>query len=560
MRKPIVITGCGMIAASKISKIKHLDFEGFPFPVGEVDITNEDLKKQLGIPTNTEVGRTTLLGIYALQQASNQADISATTPGKKILISGTTAGEMDLTEKYWQDIENHTDILLRHDCGSCTENIAQHFGFIDECTTISTACSSGANAILEGAELLEAGEADIVFAGGAEALTKFHLSGFASLMILDREVCRPFAADRAGLNLGEGAAFLAMETEEHAKARGAKILCYFAGGGNACDAYHQTASSPEGEGAYLAMTQALADANISANDIQYVNAHGTGTINNDQSEMAALHRIFGDNLPKVESTKSITGHTTSAAGAIEAVICIKKMQENPDYKYVMDNSFGFGGNDTSIIFSSSLECGRPRPPKNITASETACTPTMASKDACTPMMACTPTIAARCEITSEDDIAEIKNYLKPAETRRMGKILKSSLLTSLKALKMSGIDVPDAIITATSLGCWENSEKILDDLPAPKPTLFMQSTHNTISSNIAIYLKCHGYNITYTQVDTALDRAMRKAEILIKSGKANTVLVGLHEESTPKYRELMLKNGKEIKPLQSLSIVLKKKQ
>ncbi|MBQ5574960.1 MAG: beta-ketoacyl-[Bacteroidales bacterium] len=237
---------------------------------------------------------------------------------------------------------------------------------------------------------------------------------------------------------------------------------------------------------------------------------------------------------------------------IEAVICIQKMQENPNYKHVMDNSFGFGGNDTSIIFSSSLECGRPRPPKNITASETACTPTMASKDACTP------TIAARCEITSEDDIAEIKNYLKPAETRRMGKILRSSLLTSLKALKMSGIDVPDAIITATSLGCWDNSEKILDDLPAPKPTLFMQSTHNTISSNIAIYLKCHGYNITYTQVDTAFDRAMRKAELLIKSGKANTVLVGLHEENTPKYRELMLKNGKEIKPLQSLSIVLKK--
>ena len=141
----------------------------------------------------------------------------------------------------------------------------------------------------------------------------------------------------------------------------------------------------------------------------------------------------------------------------------------------------------------------------------------------------------------------------------MGKILKSSLLASLKALKMSGIDVPDAIITATSLGCWDNSEKILDDLPAPKPTLFMQSTHNTISSNIAIYLKCHGYNITYTQVDTAFDRAMRKAELLIKSGKANTVLVGLHEENTPKYRELMLKNGKEIKPLQSLSIVLKKK-
>ncbi|MBQ4408920.1 MAG: beta-ketoacyl-[Bacteroidales bacterium] len=544
MRKNIVITGYGVIAAKKISKIKHLDFQEFTFPVGEVDYSNTELKNLLGIAAAKELSRTALLGIYALKQAADNAGVTTNTPGKKSLISGTTVGGMDLTEKYWQQIVNHTDIMLQHDCGSCTELTAKYFGFFDECTTISTACSSGANAILEGAEILEAGLSDIVFAGGAEALTKFHLMGFSSLMILDREVCRPFADNRAGLNLGEGAAFLVMETEEHALARGAKILCNFAGGGNACDAHHQTASSPDGEGAYRAMKQALIDANISPSDIQYVNAHGTGTVNNDASEMAALHRIFGEKMPQIESTKSITGHTTSAAGAIEAVICIKKMQENPSLRYVMDNSFGFGGNDTSIIFSSPLECGRPRPPKNITASEAACT----------------PTIAARCEITSEDEIAEIKNYLKPAESRRMGKILKASLLTSLKALKQSGIDVPDAIITATSLGCWENSEKILDDITEPKPTLFMQSTHNTIGSNIAIYLKSHGYNITYTQGAQSLDCAMRKAALLINSGKATSVLVGLHEETTPKYRELMEKNGvTDFQAIHSVAMVVVKK-
>ena len=544
MRKNIVITGYGVIAAKKISKIKHLDFQEFTFPVGEVDYSNTELKNLLGIAAAKELSRTALLGIYALKQAADNAGVTTNTPGKKSLISGTTVGGMDLTEKYWQQIDNNTDIMLQHDCGSCTELTAKYFGFFDECTTISTACSSGANAILEGAEILEAGLSDIVFAGGAEALTKFHLMGFSSLMILDREVCRPFADNRAGLNLGEGAAFLVMETEEHALARGAKILCNFAGGGNACDAHHQTASSPDGEGAYRAMKQALIDANISPSDIQYVNAHGTGTVNNDASEMAALHRIFGEKMPQIESTKSITGHTTSAAGAIEAVICIKKMQENPSLRYVMDNSFGFGGNDTSIIFSSPLECGRPRPPKNITASEAACT----------------PTIAARCEITSEDEIAEIKNYLKPAESRRMGKILKASLLTSLKALKQSGIDVPDAIITATSLGCWENSEKILDDITEPKPTLFMQSTHNTIGSNIAIYLKSHGYNITYTQGARSLDCAMRKAALLINSGKATSVLVGLHEETTPKYRELMEKNGvTDFQAIHSVAMVMVKK-
>ena len=537
MRNNIVITGCGMIAASKIAKIKHLDFQDFPYPVGEVDISNEELKNILQIPADKEVGRTALLGIYALREAVKDAGVSADTEGRKILVSGTTAGEMDLTEKYWQDIENHADVVLHHDCGSCTKRIADSIGFIDECTTISTACSSGANAVLEGAELLDAGMADVVFAGGTEGLTKFHLTGFASLMILDRDVCRPFAADRTGLNLGEGAAYLVMETEEHAKKRGAKILCYFAGGGNACDAYHQTASSPDGEGAYLAMKQALDYANIPVSDIKYVNAHGTGTINNDESEMAALRRFFGEQMPQIESTKSITGHTTSAAGAIEAVICIRKMQENPSLRYVMDNSFGFGGNDTSLIFS--MECGRPR-----------------SIDVGSPSIE----TVAKVAITSDDEIAEIKNYLKPTEYRRMGKILRSSLLSSLKALKQSGITVPDAIVTATSLGCWENSEKILADLTEPKPTLFMQSTHNTIGSNTAIYLKCHGYNITYTQGAESFDRAMRKAEILIKSGKANSVLVGLHEETTEKYRNLMRINGVEdLKPLCSLSVVLKRK-
>ena len=538
MRKNIVITGFGIISANGITPIENLDLEDFPFPVGEIKLTNDELKRNLNIPLEKQVGRTTLLGISALRQAADNANVSDKTPGRKILISGTTAGEMDLTEKYWQDINNHADVMLHHDCGSCTERIAESLGFIDECTTISTACSSGANAVLEAAELLEADNADIVFAGGAEALTKFHLTGFASLMILDRTVCRPFADDRAGLNLGEGAAYLVMETEQHAIVRGAKILCYFAGGGNACDAFHQTASSPEGEGAYLAMSNALINANILPSDIQYVNAHGTGTVNNDASEMAALKRIFGDKMPQIESTKNITGHTTSAAGAIEAVICIQKLQQNSQLQNVMDNSFGFGGNDTSLIFSrckseSNANCYN----SNIETE-----------------------IVAKYELTNEEDIAEIKEFLKPSESRRMGKILRSSLLTSIKALNQSDISIPDAIITATTLGCWENSEKILDHLTEPQPTLFMQSTHNTIGSNTAIYLKCHSYNITYTQGADSFARAMRKAEILIKSGKCNSVLVGLHDENTQRYRDIMQLVGKNFTlPIHSLSVVVKRK-
>ena len=538
MRKNIVVTGFGIISADGITPIENLDLEDFPFPVGEIKLTNDELKRNLNIPLEKQVGRTTLLGISALRQAADNANVSVKTPGRKILISGTTAGEMDLTEKYWQDINHHADVMLHHDCGSCTERIAESLGFIDEFTTISTACSSGANAVLEAAELLEADNADIVFAGGAEALTKFHLTGFASLMILDRKVCRPFADDRAGLNLGEGAAYLVMETEQHAIDRGAKILCYFAGGGNACDAFHQTASSPDGNGAYLAMNNALVDANVSASDIQYVNSHGTGTVNNDASEMAALKRIFGDKMPQIESTKNITGHTTSAAGAIEAVICIQKLLQNSQLQNVMDNSFGFGGNDTSLIFS------RCKTDSNVNCY---------NQDIETE-------IVAEYELTNEEDIAQIKEFLKPSESRRMGKILRSSLLTSIKALKQSDITIPDAIITATTLGCWENSEKILDHLTEPQPTLFMQSTHNTIGSNTAIYLKCHGYNITYTQGTDSFARAMRKAEILIKSGKCNSVLVGLHDENTQRYRDIMQLVGKNFTlPIHSLSVVVKRK-
>ena len=535
----IVITGCGIIAADKIGSAKHLLFQGFDFPVGEVNYSNEQLKSLLHIPDSQMISRTSLLGIYAAKQAAQDAGITSETGNRCVLVSGTTVGGMDLTERYWQDIDNHYNVMLQHDSGACSNAIADYFGFFKQVSTISTACSSGANAILLGAELLQSGNADIVFAGGAEALTKFHLSGFASLMILDKAVCRPFHPDRAGLNLGEGAAYLVMETAQHAQQRGAKILCYYRGGGNACDAFHQTASSPNGEGAYLAMSQALENAGLSPKDIQYVNAHGTGTVNNDDSETAALNRIFGSTLPKIESTKSITGHTTSAAGAIEAVLCIKKMQENSSLVNVMNNSFGFGGNDTSLIFSSNPYVSDKYKYNNDIEIQT----------------------LAKSEITSEDDLDDIKQYLKPSEYRRMGTILRSSLLTSLRALKDSNITVPDAIITATSLGCWNNSEKILDRLPEPMPTLFMQSTHNTIGSNIAIYLKCHGYNITYTQGRDSLQRALDDAALLIKSGRCRNVLVGLHDETTERYRSLMKSNGVDnLKPLYSLSMVLAAKQ
>lgn len=588
MDKNIVITGEGIISAigndkatvlqslldgrSGIVEMKHLHSSHHELPVGEVQLSNDEMKAMLALPIEEQTSRTSLMGMLAVRQALAEAQLPETAPKNRrvVLISGTTVGGMDITEQYYDSFatsDEHLDCLKKHDCGSSTEEIAAMFG-ISECTTISTACSSAANALILGANLLKTGQADLVIAGGSEALTRFHLNGFNSLMILDHEPCRPFDAQRAGLNLGEGAAFVVMETEASARERGADIHAWLTGYGNACDAFHQTASSDNGEGAYRAMTEALEMAHLQPEDIDYVNAHGTGTPNNDLSESAALKRVFAEKMPLISSTKAFTGHTTSASGSIETVICLLAMQHHfvpanlrwehqiPDgitpttgvkdvtLKHVVCNAFGFGGNDSSLILSAIPVAGE----------ESAAA--ISDDDI---------RVAAKVEITSEEALSEIRNYVKPLEARRMGKIMKSSLLSSLKAMEQAGIEKPDAIITATALGCLENSELLLNQLQEEgevmlKPTYFMQSTHNTIGSGIAIFTKCHGYNVTYTHGKDSLEWALRDARMLLKSGKAKSVLVGLHDETTPLYRSLMQRVGIDnLLPIHSIAMVLEVK-
>ncbi len=591
----IAITGEGIVSAIGLNKqevlhslldkktgigeMKHLQSVHHELPVGEVDLSNDQMKEMLGIPCGNMMSRTALLGMIAIRQALEDAGIdeekqkNTLSTGKKpriVLVSGTTVGGMDMTELCFDlpEEERSLDFLKHHDCGSSTQLMADHFGIFCETTTLSTACSSAANAIMLGARLLKAGQADIVVAGGTEALSRFHLNGFNSLMILDHEQCRPFDATRAGLNLGEGAAFVVLESEETAQRRGAATHAYLTGYGNACDAYHQTASSEDGEGAYLAMKEALKTAHLQPTDIQYVNAHGTGTPNNDQSESVSLKRIFGENMPLVSSTKSFTGHTTSASGSIETVICMLAMQhhfvpaslgwknqmENGitpttgrsdiQLEHAMCNSFGFGGNDSALIISAH--------------------PTLQTEEEEEEEVnhAIQITTAAKVEITSVDQLADIKKYVKPLEARRMGKIMKSSLLSSMEALKQAGIETPDAIITGTTYGCLENSELLLLQIKEEgeemlKPTYFMQSTHNTIGSNVAIKTRCHGYNVTYTQGTDSLAWALRDAQLLLESGKVKNVLVGCHDEGASVFNALREKAGQEPMPaVHSIAMVL----
>lgn len=393
MAKRIVVTGLGIVSAlgigkdahlcalkegkSGVGKVKYLATKHTDIPVGEVKMSDDELKSLLGISSDSVITRTPMLGRIAMEEAVKQSGINDTF--RVAFINGTTVGGMEKSERYYLDFfeGKNTEYIAVHDCGAGTEMIAASFGRFDLMSTISTACSSAVNSIIVGGEMVRSGRVDAAIVGGAESLSKFHLNGFNTLMILDKDVCNPFDANRKGLNLGEGAAYIVIESEESAKSRNAEILCELSGYGNACDAFHQTASSPTGEGAYLAMKKALEDAGLVPEEIDYINAHGTGTGNNDLSESVSIKRIFGERVPYFSSTKSLTGHTTSAAGGIEAVISILALQngiipgcvrfENPieetglipvkkcmmqvELKHVMNNSFGFGGNDSSCIFS-----------------------------------------------------------------------------------------------------------------------------------------------------------------------------------------------------------------
>jgi 3-oxoacyl-[acyl-carrier-protein] synthase II len=250
------------------------------------------------------------------------------------------------------------------------------------CCTV-TACSASAHAIGTAFDAIRLGRADAVVTGGSEAaVTPVGIAGFAAMKALStrndepERASRPFDIDRDGFVLGEAAATLVLEEREFALRRGAPVLAELAGYGATADAYHITQPHPNGDGATRAMQAAIADAGLSSADIDYVNAHGTSTPPNDRVETHALKRVFGPSVPLVSSTKSMTGHTLGAAGALESVFCILAMQtslvpptinlDNPDpacdldyvankarpadVRYAMTNSLGFGGHNASLVF------------------------------------------------------------------------------------------------------------------------------------------------------------------------------------------------------------------
>ncbi|HPV87931.1 MAG TPA: beta-ketoacyl synthase N-terminal-like domain-containing protein, partial [Bacteroidales bacterium] len=270
----ITSLGVGMAATleslhhrkSGIGPLRWLETMHSHLPCAEVPFSTDALRRMTGIAKEQITTRTALMGIIALGEALDMAGLREKSSLGRVLISGTTVGGMENTERFFLEMltpdKTYDAYILSHDCGVCTQMIADHYGGFDMLSTLSTACSSAANALIMGADMIRTGKTSIAVVGGSECLSKFHLNGFHTLKILDKDPCRPFDDTRAGLNLGEGAAFLVLESEASVIARGIEPLCLVAGYGNACDAYHQTASSPEGDGAVLSMTKALKEAGM----------------------------------------------------------------------------------------------------------------------------------------------------------------------------------------------------------------------------------------------------------------------------------------------------------
>lgn len=329
--------------------------------------------------------RSDRLALVALEEALWQSGLHLplVDPERVAVAIGSSTGGMLETEAYYQKRLARLPAgawrkrLAAATVAAPTGLVAAAIGATGPRLSPSTACSSGAIALAMAAAWIRSGAADVVVAGGADALTRMTFTGFHALQALSSEPCRPFDRERRGLTLGEGAGLLVLESAEHAAGRGARILAELAGAGLSCDASHPTAPHAQARGAVHALRGALTAAGIGAHEIDYVNAHGTGTVQNDAAETSALKQVLGEAAGRVavSSTKSLIGHLLGAAGAVEAIATILAIDEgwapptlnlrepDPacDLDYVplrgrplairsaLSNSYGFGGNNCSLV-------------------------------------------------------------------------------------------------------------------------------------------------------------------------------------------------------------------
>ncbi|MFT5872901.1 MAG: 3-oxoacyl-[acyl-carrier-protein] synthase II [Clostridium sp.] len=406
MKNRVVITGMGAVTpvgndvnsfwnnikegTCGIDVIKAFDITNFKCKLG-AEVKDFDVTLALEQREARKMDKYCQYAMVAADEAVKNSglDLEAIDSEKLAVIVGSGIGGIGTIEKEHSKLMEKgpnrvTPYLIPMIIGNMAAgNIAIKYGAKGMCSSVVTACATGTNAIGDAFHLIQDGRADIIIAGGAEAsITPLALAGFASLTALSKSedplrASIPFDKERDGFIMGDGAGIVILESLEHATMRNAKIYAEMKGYGATCDAYHITSPSPDGEGAARSMLMALNDGDVKAEEVSYINAHGTSTKVNDKFETVAIKAAFGEYAYKIpiSSTKSMTGHLLGAAGAIEAIVCVKALEEGfipatigykvPDedcdldyvpnlgrkqqLKYVMSNSLGFGGHNATIL-------------------------------------------------------------------------------------------------------------------------------------------------------------------------------------------------------------------
>jgi 3-oxoacyl-[acyl-carrier-protein] synthase II len=398
MKSRIAVTGLGLVTPvgagreevweallagrSGFAPVESFDTRAFSVHLG-AEVRGFDPSPWVRRQDAAALGRASLLAIAAARQALEDAglDPESVAPERAGVAMGTTSGEPREVERFDDrylagELDRvGPEFIGLYPCHMIAVHVARELGFAGVNTMIPTACAAGNYAIAHAVDVLRAGRADIMLAGGADAFSRITYTGFARLGAIAPERCQPFDRNRKGMIPGEGAAVLVLEPLDRALGRGARIYAELAGYGLSCDAHHMTAAHPEGDGAVRAMERALADAGAAPGDVSYISAHGTGTPTNDRLETLAVKRVFGAAARRtpISSIKSMIGHTMGAASAIEAAVCalavardripptmnLEEPEEDLDFVpnaardhrvvLAMNNAYAFGGNNASVI-------------------------------------------------------------------------------------------------------------------------------------------------------------------------------------------------------------------
>jgi len=538
--------GNGLAATEKTlrenrSTIKPLELfpllQDAPLPVGQVF----DLKQSSSLP------RTHQLAYIAARQAMDGCH----RPPDAIIL-GTTTGGILTTEELLGIKEQKKEKYRYHGIHTVADHMAQRINCTGPTLDVSTACSSGVVAIAMALRMLRRGQARTVLAGGVDSLCRLTYFGFHSLQLVDRAGCRPLDQNRQGMAVAEGAGMLLLTTEKPENCYGELL-----GAGLSCDAYHPAAPHPEGQGAFMAMQSALADAGLSPEEIGYINLHGTGTPDNDLAESKALRRLF-TTLPPLSSIKGSSGHSLAAAGAIEAVVSIitvgqgllpantglQKVDpvlgltpltsplERP-IKAVLSNSFGFGGNNGSLVIST-VNAFSQLP------SRQCCAGLAIQGYSC--LTGAGGTFATIARIKNNESVAglagleTISKGLPPRLIRRLKRLPRMALFLAAQALSDSALDEqkPDAVFMGTSWGALSETHDFLTRLmdskeQFPSPTDFVGSVHNGPASQVAIMFGATGPNITTSGGDYSFEQALFAADLMLGDSAGPGLILGVDE-------------------------------